>query len=93
MGKRAASAALFLLCHEVTLSDFSSMGKSLVILGLILTAVGGFFWAGGKLAFIGWLPGDIGVEGRHFKFYFPLTTCLLISVIGSALFWLLSKFK
>jgi len=75
------------------LPDFSSMGKGLVVLGLVLAAVGGFFWAGGKLPYLGRLPGDIRLEGGYFNFYFPITTCLLISFMLSILFWLLSKSK
>ena len=73
--------------------DFSFVGKSLVALGLLLIMVGGFFWLGGKLPLLGRLPGDIRVENDHFKFYFPIATCLLLSIVGSILLWLISKIK
>lgn len=75
------------------MSDFSSLGKGLVVLGLILAVVGVLLWVGGRIPFLGRLPGDIRFEGEHFKFYFPLVTCLLLSLLGSLILWLLSKFK
>lgn len=73
--------------------ELSSIGKWFVGAGLILAVVGVLFWMGGKLPFLGRLPGDIRIEGEHFKFYFPLTTCVLISVVGSLILWLFSKLK
>ena len=75
------------------MGDFSSAGRWLVVLGLVLAAVGWLVWMTGKIPFLGRLPGDIKVEGEHFKFYFPLATCLLISVLVSLVLWALSKFK
>jgi DUF2905 family protein len=48
----------------------------LVVIGLILSFAG-------KLPWLGHLPGDISIEREHFSFYFPLATCILISVILS----------
>ncbi len=75
------------------MSDFSFVGKGLMVLGIILAAVGGLLWVGGKIPFLGRLPGDIRVEDGPFRFYFPLTSCLLFSAIGSLILWLFSKFK
>ena len=75
------------------MSEFSSFGKGLVLMGLILTAAGVFLWIGGKIPFLGRLPGDIRVEGPNSKFYFPVVTCLLLSAVGSLVLWLLSKLK
>jgi hypothetical protein len=49
------------------------------------------FSLGGKLPWFGRLPGDIRVEREHFRFYFPVATCLFISVVLTLLFWLLRK--
>jgi len=70
------------------------LGKTLLVLGGLLALVGGFFYFGGKLPFrLGRLPGDIVREGEHSTFYFPLTTCILLSVGLSLLFWLFSRFR
>jgi hypothetical protein len=73
--------------------DFSSAGKWIAILGLGLLAVGGLFWMGGRIPCLGRLPGDIRIDNGNFKFYFPLTTCLLLSLMVSLAIWLFSKFK
>jgi hypothetical protein len=70
------------------------IGRSLLVLGGLIALVGAFFYFGGKLPFrLGRLPGDIIHEGEHSSFYFPLTTCILLSVGLSLLFWLLSRFR
>ena len=69
----------------------NDMAKFLMIAGLALLALGGLFWLGGKLPWFGRLPGDIRIEREHFKFYFPLATCLIISVLLTLLFRLLGK--
>lgn len=57
-------------------------GKYIIGAGIILIAVGLiWYYFGDKLGFIGNLPGDIKVEKENFKFYFPLTTMILLSVI------------
>lgn len=57
-------------------------GKWIVILGAIAIIAGIIiYFFGDKLGFIGNLPGDIKVERENFKFYFPLTTMILVSVI------------
>jgi hypothetical protein len=67
------------------------MGKSLIILGLILVAAGSLLSYGGKLPLLGKLPGDIHIERENFSFFFPLGTCLLISLLASFLFWLFRR--
>ena len=69
----------------------NELGKALVILGCALVVLGVIFWFGGKLPWFGRLPGDFRVEREHFKFYFPLTTCLLISVVLTVFFRLFGK--
>ncbi|HTS18106.1 MAG TPA: DUF2905 domain-containing protein [Verrucomicrobiae bacterium] len=69
----------------------NDIGKMLVGAGLLLVALGGLFWLGGKLPWFGRLPGDIHIEREHFKFYFPLATCLLISLLLTLLSWLFTK--
>jgi len=64
--------------------------KTLVILGLLLVLIGlAWPWLG-KLPF-GRLPGDIVVTREDFRFYFPLTTMIIVSILLSVLFWFLRK--
>jgi DUF2905 family protein len=69
----------------------SNLGWGLVIVGLVIVAVGLFFVFGPSIPWLGRLPGDIRVEGEHTRFYFPLTTCILLSVILSLAAWLVQK--
>jgi hypothetical protein len=66
------------------------IGKSLIIFGVILIAVGLFLTFFNKIPFLGKLPGDIYIQKKNFSFYFPLMTSLLISVVLSLIFWLWS---
>lgn len=59
------------------------IGKTLIYLGLLLVVVGVLFSLAGKLPWLGHLPGDITIERERYSFYFPLTTCIVISVIIS----------
>ncbi len=58
-------------------------GKALIYLGLVLVIAGVILSLAGKLPWLGHLPGDISIERDRFSFYFPITTCILISVIIS----------
>jgi hypothetical protein len=69
----------------------SDLGKTLVIAGLVLVVLGIFLMAGGKLNFLGKLPGDIRIERDNVSFFFPLGTCLLISALLSFIFWLFKR--
>ena len=66
----------------------------LLIFGAVLVAAGAVLLLGARLPFrLGRLPGDIVYQGRHTTFYFPIVTCLLLSVGLTVLFWLLSLFR
>ena len=67
-------------------------GRMLIVLGLVLVAAGVAISLLGKLPLrLGHLPGDIRIHGRNSSFYFPLTTCILISVVLSLVMWLLRR--
>lgn len=66
-------------------------GKLLIILGIVLIAAGLLLTFAGKIPFLGKLPGDIRIERESFSFYFPLGTCLLLSLILSLLLWLFRR--
>ena len=69
----------------------NGLGKTLIVAGLLLVAVGLFLSLAGKLNFIGRLPGDIRIERDNFSFFFPLGTCLLVSLLLSLVFWLFRR--
>jgi len=68
------------------------IGKFLVIAGVVLLVVGLLIMAGAKFSFfgLGRLPGDIAYKGKNVQFYFPVVTCLILSVVLTLLFWLIS---
>ncbi|WEK36722.1 MAG: DUF2905 domain-containing protein [Candidatus Pseudobacter hemicellulosilyticus] len=67
-------------------------GKYLLLIGACLVLAGGIiYFFHDKLHWIGRLPGDIRIERENCRFYFPLTTMILVSIVGSALLWLLRK--
>jgi hypothetical protein len=68
------------------------MGKTLVIAGLSLAAIGALLLLGERLPIkLGRLPGDIRIEGKNGSFYFPVVTCLLLSAIASLVLWLFNR--
>jgi hypothetical protein len=70
------------------------LGRALFLLGGLLVLVGALLYFGGKLPFhLGRLPGDMIHRGEHTTFYFPIVSCVLISVGLSLLFWLISHFR
>jgi hypothetical protein len=70
------------------------LGRLLLILGIVLTAVGALLYFSGRLPFrLGRLPGDIVHRGEHTTFYFPIATSILLSIGLSLLVWLVSHFR
>ena len=69
-------------------------GRALLILGAVSAIIGASLYFGARLPFrLGRLPGDIIHRGEHTTFYFPIVSCLVISVVLSILFWLFSNFR
>ena len=66
------------------------MGRTLIILGLVLVAIGLLWPWLGKLPF-GRLPGDIVIERESLTFHFPLMTSIVISIVLSLVFWFLNR--
>ena len=70
------------------------MGKLLVFAGLVIIAVGlGLMLLGRTNLPIGRLPGDIIYRGKHTSFYFPLTTCILVSIVLTLVFYFIGKIQ
>jgi len=69
-----------------------SLGRMLIVLGVIVLVLGVIVSLGEKLPIrFGRLPGDIVYRGKNSVFYFPLATCLLLSVVLSLVFWLIGR--
>lgn len=66
------------------------MNRTLIILGLICV-VAGLLWPWLRQVPLGRLPGDIVIVREHFRFSFPLTSCIVVSVLLSLVLWLLRK--
>jgi hypothetical protein len=66
------------------------MAKFLIVAGLVMVGVG-VLWMVGERFGLGRLPGDIVVERGNFKFYFPLATSLVLSVVISLIMWLANR--
>ena len=78
--------------------DFSGLGKMIVLMGLGLVAIGLVISLIGKwpsegswLGWLGRLPGDIFIKRDNFTFYFPLSTSIIISIVGSLLLYFFMK--
>jgi hypothetical protein len=68
------------------------IGRMLIVLGVALLVIGALISLGGRLPFrLGHLPGDIEIRGRNSVFYFPLATCLILSVVLSLVMWLFGR--
>ena len=69
-------------------------GRTLLIPGTALIVVGALLYFGGKLPFrLGRLPGDFVYRGQNGTFYFPLVSCLVISVFVSLILWIIGQFR
>ena len=70
----------------------SDLGRLLIVVGVILVLVGAVFLLAPKLPWLGKLPGDISFGTRgNFSFYFPLGTCILISIILTLIMYLFRR--
>ena len=70
------------------MNDF---GKLLFVIGLIMAAIGLLLWSGLGRSWLGRLPGDIQYNRGSFSFYFPIVTCLILSLLLTLLMWLFRK--
>ena len=71
-----------------------SVGRLLIFAGLLLIFLGAAFVALEKLNVpLGRLPGDVAWRGKNTSFYFPVVTCLLLSVAGSLVLWIAGRFR
>lgn len=66
------------------------MQRSLIVLGLAILAVG-VLWPWIRRVGLGRLPGDIRIQTAHGVFYFPIVTCLVLSIVLSLVLWLFRR--
>ena len=69
----------------------NELGRTLIYLGVFLIVIGLILALGGKLSWFGHLPGDIYIQRERFTFYFPLTTCIIISLIITLVLYLFRR--
>ena len=69
----------------------SELGKLLVIIGVVIAGVGLLLWSGIGRGWLGRLPGDIHYTRGNFNFYFPIVTCLLLSLLVTFVLWLFRR--
>ena len=70
---------------------WDGLAKFLVIAGLLLVVLGGLLFLMGRIPFLGRLPGNIVIERGNFRLYFPLATCILLSLLLTLISWLLGR--
>ena len=70
-----------------------SLPRALILAGLVLVVLGIALYALPSLPLLGKLPGDIRIERPGFRFYLPLTTCLMLSAILTGAMWLFSRLR
>ena len=68
-----------------------SLGKMLLLFGVVLALLGGLLLVAGKIPFLGRLPGDIVIRRENWSVYFPLTTSILISILLTLLLSLFGR--
>ena len=68
-------------------------GWILIVVGLIIVGIGVVWLLTPHIPWLGKLPGDIAVEGNNFRFYFPIVTCIAISVVLTGIMWLVRYFS
>ena len=72
----------------------TNMGRALILIGLGLVVLGVLISFGDRLPVrLGRLPGDIVIRGKNSVFYFPLVTCLILSVLLTLVMWLVNRFR
>lgn len=69
----------------------ADLGKLLLLFGIVLVGVGALLMFGGRIPWLGKLPGDIYYKTDHVTVFFPLTTSVLLSIALTLLLWLLRR--
>lgn len=75
------------------MNGLAPVGRLIILFGIILVIVGLFLTYGPKIPYLGKLPGDIHIKKENFRFYFPIATCIIISIILTLIFYIVGKFR
>ena len=76
------------------MEPLQQLGRLLLFIGAVFIVIGALLYSGQKLPFrFGRLPGDISYHGEHGTFYFPLVSCLVISIVISLILWLINRLR
>jgi hypothetical protein len=67
------------------------LGRTLIVIGLVIALAGVLITLAGRIPWLGRLPGDISIRRENFSFYFPLATSLVLSVVLSLILWLFRR--
>jgi hypothetical protein len=73
------------------MGEMQPLGRALMIVGIALVVAGLLLSFGGRIPWLGRLPGDISIERAGFRLYFPLATSVLLSLLVSGILWLLRR--
>ena len=77
---------------SLDLGRMQEIGKYVVMIGAVLVVAGVILWRFPSLfGWLGKLPGDISVQKGNFSFYFPVMTCILVSIVLTLLSWLFRR--
>lgn len=80
--------------RTIPVDPLREIGKLLLVLGAILVMVGALLAFGARLPLrLGRLPGDIAYQGKNGSFYFPIVTCLVLSLALTLVFWVVNLFR
>ena len=69
----------------------NDLGRSLIVVGVLIVVVGAVLMLAGRVPWVGRLPGDIYIQRGNWSFYFPIVTSLVVSVLLTLLFWLFGR--
>ncbi len=76
------------------MEPIQQLGRLLLFAGAMFLLLGALFYFGPKFPLrLGRLPGDISYRGEHSTFYFPIVSCLVISVVVSLILWLINQLR
>ncbi|MFL5242436.1 MAG: DUF2905 domain-containing protein [Gemmataceae bacterium] len=71
----------------------ANLGWLLLIVGLVIAGLGLIWLFAPSIPWLGRMPGDIVIQGKNVRFYFPIATCLVLSVLLSLLMWVIRLFS